>query len=189
MNLTLCGKVATAPVMHHEKYGSKIMVFELAVSRQSGTDDIISVMVSEKLLFDSFSEGDIAKVSGEIRTYKSISSKGNRLMVYAYAYSVEKKDDIEDCTCNNHVVFEGIICSKPEGKTTKSGRKISSVMVAVKRNYDRVSYVPSICWGINSLFADRLAKDDKVKITGRLQSRAGSKRMYYEVSVQDIVKV
>lgn len=189
MNLTLCGKVMTTPEVHHEKYGTKIMVFDLYAPRQSGLGDTIKVMVSDKFLFDRITAGDIVAMSGEIRTYKSISSKGKRLMIYAYAYSVEKKESEIDCTCNNFVTFEGTVCTKSEGKTTKSGRKISSITVAVRRNYDRVSYIPSICWGINSIFADHLKKDDRVKITGRLQSREGKKQTYYEVSVQDIVKI
>lgn len=190
-SLMLYGTLLDEPKVHHEKYGCKIVTFPVKVARKSGSEDILNVMVSDRMIFGEVKVGDALEVSGEVRTYNSIERNKRNLKLYSYAYSVEKskKNFHEDCTKNNTAVIEGFVCNKPEERTTATGRRISTILLAVPRKHDKSSYVPCMCWGQDSIFAQHLETGNKVRVIGRLQSREGKKQTYYEVSVQNITKV
>ena len=70
-------------------------------------------------------------------------------------------------------------------------REIGDMLVAVNRPYGKSDYLPCIAWGRNAVYARELQVGDRVRIEGRLQSRAYEKcladgsvmqRTAYEVS-------
>jgi single-stranded DNA-binding protein len=76
-------------------------------------------------------------------------------------------------------------------RSTPFGREICDMMLAVNRAFGKSDYVPCIAWGRNAQYASRFRIGDRVRLTGRLQSREYQKllengeymiRMAYEVS-------
>ena len=65
------------------------------------------------------------------------------------------------------------------------------MMLAVNRAFGKSDYIPCIAWGRNAQYASRFGVGDRIKLTGRLQSREYQKllengeylcRNAYEVS-------
>ena len=65
------------------------------------------------------------------------------------------------------------------------------MMLAVNRAFGKSDYIPCIAWGRNAQYASRFSVGDRVRLTGRLQSREYQKllengeymlRNAYEVS-------
>ena len=49
--------------------------------------------------------------------------------------------------------------------------EICDLMLAVNRAFGKSDYIPCIAWGRNAQFASRFHVGDRVRVTGRLQSR------------------
>ena len=97
-----------------------------------------------------------------------------------------------DMTNPNEICLTGFICKKPIYRTTPFGREIADILLAVNRAYNKSDYIPCIAWGRNARFCQNIEVGEKVKLWGRIQSRAYEKkfedgtsemRRAYEVSV------
>lgn len=172
----LCGEIMEAPVFSHETYGESFYTFILGVERNSGYEDKLNVMVSERLLcFYKLTPGDTVLVSGQIRTYNEQVNGRNKLIIVVFAREMEIVDRDEGHF--NQVYLEGFICKTPIGRVSPLGRRICDIMLAVNRMYNKSDYIPCIAWGRNAIFAEKLSVGDKISLTGRMQSREYGKRM------------
>lgn len=198
--LNITGSVIEQKVAYkNEKFNETFYELKLDVPRWSENNDILPIIVSEKLLYGTTIEiGTLVSVVGQIRTRNYNDESGrNHLSVFGYAKDISVIDiteyaEIED---KNVVTLEGFICKKPVNRTTSNtGRVITDLLVAVNRKYNRSDYVPVICWGRNAKMAAEFNVGDEIKITGRFQSRTYRKRIgeeektftAYEVSVVSI---
>lgn len=196
--LKLYGQVGSVE-KSHEFNGECFYRFMIHVKRNSGTVDVLPVIVNEKLLFNNdIDTGDYVYVAGQIRTKNSVSEDGkNRLLVFGYATEIEQIAE-EECVNNpnrNYVELEGYVCKKPNYRETPSGRKITDLLLASNRPYNKSDYVPSIAWGINAAFAKNFEVGTKVLAIGRFQSRPYKKkkedgtyeeRVAYELSISNL---
>ena len=91
----------------------------------------------------------------------------------------------------NRVTLTGALCKPPVYRSTPFGREICDMMLAVNRAFGKSDYIPCIAWGRNAQYASRFSVGDRVRLTGRLQSREYQKllengeyllRNAYEVS-------
>jgi len=91
----------------------------------------------------------------------------------------------------NRVTLTGALCKPPVYRSTPFGREICDMMLAVNRAFGKSDYIPCIAWGRNAQYAARFHVGDKLRLTGRLQSREYQKltesgdymvRNAYEVS-------
>ena len=95
---------------------------------------------------------------------------------------------------SNQIYLNGFICKQPVYRETPLGREIADIIVAVNRAYNKSDYIPCIAWGRNAKFVSKLSVGDNIKVRGRIQSRAYSKksgevteeRVAYEVSISKI---
>lgn len=184
------------------RYTEKFYEFQLSVERISGTCDIVPIVCSEKLTFDTPIEiGDEVVVMGKLHSRTiEIDSETHRRKTIIFCHATDlillKDTDTEVAADETNVVeLIGYICKPVRLRTTtKTGRQIADIVVAVKRPYYRKKdYIPCIAWGRNATLASNRTVGDEVKILGRLQSREKYKKdtvlpiLLHEVSITDLV--
>lgn len=173
--MTACGKLESAPVLSHEVMNEPFYTGTLIVKRLSGTVDRLPVTLPGKLICDSHLPLDsLLLVSGQVRSYNKVIEGAGRLMVTMFVQNIALTHDNETL---NRVELTGALCKPPIYRSTPFGREICDMMLAVNRAFGKSDYIPCIAWGRNAQYASRFQVGDKVKITGRLQSREYQKLM------------
>lgn len=171
----------------HECVGEKFNVVTVSVMRNSGTDDVLPVIVSEKII-PTLESGERVHVIGSFRSH----NEETRLILNVFADEIEKTESLEDV---NQIELNAYICKKPNYRDTPQGRHICDLLLASNRRTGKADYIPSITWGRNARYASGLEVGTKVSIKGRVQSRGYQKkinetefedRVAYEVSVVTI---
>lgn len=193
-SVTLLGAVAGAPVFSHESRGERFFSFPMEVERLSGNTDRLNVIAREALLtaLDVTEQAKLC-VRGELRSFNNKSGVGSRLVISVFAreLSFECGEDV------NLVELTGTICKPPNIRVTPMGREICDLMLAVNRRYGRSDYLPCIAWGMLARSAALWAVGDKIRLTGRIQSRQYIKqtesgqveRVAFEVSISEAEKL
>ena len=183
----ICGEVIDGLILNHKTYGEAFYTFTVGIRRNSGYEDQIIVMASERILHGFQIEPG---THIEIRTYNEDVDGHNRLNIVVFARDMELIEDF--CEPVNDIRLEGFLCKKPLSRTSPLGRKICDLMLAVNRMYNKSDYIPCIAWGRNAVYSATLDVGNRIAISGRLQSRQYKKRQddgqvmiktAYEVSV------
>ncbi len=173
----LIGVVLSLPMISHKSYGETFYSFSVGVDRKSGYQDIIQIIVSERLIWNiEFAHGDHVKILGQIRTYNEEQDGRNKLNVVIFAREFELCEVSSKIEHENKINLEGFICKKPIGRISPLGREICDIMLAVNRMYNKSDYIPCIAWGRNAGYASNLSVGTKISISGRIQSREYRKR-------------
>lgn len=179
-------------VYSHTLYGRKFYRARLIVTRFSGTNDFIPIMVPEKLIDTNHDySGNYVSVEGEMRSRNRNEHGKNHLDLYVFANEIAE----EEFLCHENIIYlEGHLCKKPAYRATPLGREISEVILAVNRDYG-ASYIPCICWFGNAREIANFDVGTRIKLYGRVQSRSYQKkvsdteieiRTAYEVSVSEM---
>lgn len=197
-SLNITGTILSIELAYeNKKFNEKFYQAVLEVPRWSNNSDELPVIISEKLLFGKeLAEGDIIMVDGQIRTRNYTDESGrNHLSIFGYANEIEKIDLKEYAEINdkNVVMLDGFLCKNPVNrKTSRTGRIITDLLVAVNRKYNRSDYIPAIAWGRNAQMLAEYHVGDAVSLIGRFQSRtyykkgSDQKQVAYEVSVVSV---
>lgn len=181
------GSLTDLPRFSHENHGKRFFRFSLEVPRLSGNVDILPVVAEEKILNQlDLSGGEMLTVIGQVRSHNTRQEGIRRLLVFIFAADMIA----EDAEPMNDVTIEGPLCREPVYRRTPLGREICDAMVAVPRAFSRADYLPCILWGKTAQEISRCHTRDRVRITGRLQSRTYTKltddgpveRIAYEIS-------
>lgn len=186
----IAGVVATEPTLY-ECCGEMFYAFDLAVKRLSGTEDVIPVNMPV-VLCDAVKKGDELRLVGQVRTYNKIVGEKSRLIVVFFALELTEYAGYE-----NEISLKGYLCKPPVHRVTPLGRDICDVLIAVNRDRKKSDYIPHVVWGRTAQLVSRLDIGTRVKVIGRLQSRAYQKqteqgveeKTAYEVSVSRISEV
>lgn len=183
----LRGSLSSLPQFSHENHGIRFYRFFLDVPRLSGTVDTLPIVAQSQIL-DAIdvSGGEMLTVTGQIRSHNIRTEGKRRLLIFVFAASVAA----EDGEPVNDVILEGPICREPTYRRTPLGRDICDVMLAIPRAFHRADYLPCILWGRTALEASSCHTRDRIRIYGRMQSRAYTKltpegsqeRTAYEIS-------
>lgn len=191
----LTGKVLTRPSFSHKAYGEAFYMITIGISRKSGYEDKINLLVSEKILGGkSPREGDVIEIIGQIRTYNQEEDGKSRLIINVFVRQMTYCRSYDECS-ENHVELEGFLCKEPIRRVSPLGREICDLMIAVNRAYNKSDYIPAIAWGKNAYKCEDFDVGDKVQIRGRIQSREYKKhtdegrfmiKTAYEVSIFEI---
>lgn len=191
--VSIIGKIVSGFTFSHKVFGEGFYMMDVAVKRLSGQDDIIPLIVSERLI-DVHEDyiGCTIEALGQFRSYNRHDGVKNRLMLSVFAQEVAFMEEFRDHTKTNHIYLDGYICKAPMYRKTPLGREIADILLAVNRPYGKSDYIPCISWGRNARYASSLSVGTKVKIWGRIQSREYTKaiseteceeRIAYEVSI------
>ena len=193
------GTIEELPKLSHEIYGEKFYTLKLKSERLSKSFDYLNITVSEKLISDLNLEENVTNVhvTGQFRSYNNFSGIGNKLILTLFAKEFKVLND-DDYECVNYIMLEGFLCKPPVYRVTPFGREITDILLAVNRIHNKSDYIPLITWGKNAKFSSSLTTGDKIKITGRIQSRDYQKKLdndetvtktAFEVSVSKIEKI
>lgn len=198
--VTMVGKFYGKLKFSHKIYGEGFYNFFLKVPRLSGYADVVPVTVSERLIcgIDLENCESNLKMDGQLRSYNKLMDGSNKLVLAIFARELEIQDSDERSKNPNQIFLDGYVCKKPLYRTTPFGREITDLLIAVNRSYGKSDYIPTIAWGRNARFAEKLLVGDRIKIWGRVQSREYQKKTYdgevlnkiaYEVSISKMEKV
>ena len=185
--ITLRGSLASLPQFSHENHGHRFFRFLLEVPRLSGAVDTLPVVAQEEILNAAdLSAGEMLTVTGQVRSHNIRSDGRRHLLIFVFPTKIL----CEDGEPKNEVTLEGTLCREPTYRRTPLGREICDVMLAVPRAFKRADYLPCILWGRTALEAAQCHTRDRVRVNGRLQSRAYTKvtecgseeRTAYEIS-------
>lgn len=198
-NVTISGVITKEFEYSHEIYGEKFYIVNVAVKRLSEVEDIIPVIVSERLVeVEAKWTGIFVRIQGQFRSYNKHEEGRNALILDVFAREIEVLDSCEN---TNSIFLEGYTCKPSFYRTTPLGREIADILVAVNRPYGKSDYIPCICWGRNARFASGFEIGTRLRIDGRIQSREYTKkyedgtaetRIAYEVSanrIEEIAKI
>jgi len=174
--------------LSHEVMNEPFYTGTLAVKRLSGTVDRLPVTIPGKLMGLLPQESCQLLMSGQVRSYNKVIDGAGRLMVTLFVQGITPSADNDTL---NKVSLTGTLCKPPIYRSTPFGREICDMMLAVNRAFGKSDYIPCIAWGRNAQYASRFSVGDRVRLTGRLQSREYQKllesgeymsRNAYEVS-------
>jgi len=174
--------------LSHEVMNEPFYTGTLLVKRLSGTVDRLPVTIPGKLMGLLPEDNSQLLVTGQVRSYNKVIDGAGRLMVTLFVQSLVPSPDNDTL---NRVTLTGALCKPPIYRSTPFGREICDMMLAVNRAFGKSDYIPCIAWGRNAQYASRFSVGDRVRLTGRLQSREYQKllengeymvRNAYEVS-------
>lgn len=190
------GEIVSDFSFSHEIFGEGFYMVDVKVPRLSDSNDIIPLMVSERLIdVEEDYCGQNIMVQGQFRSYNRHEERRNRLVLSVFAREIEFVDETPESSQTNQIFLDGFICKEPIYRKTPLGREIADLLIAVNRPYGKSDYIPCICWGRNARFASSFTVGTRCEIWGRIQSREyikklseedAEKRVAYEVSVSKL---
>ena len=180
----ISGIAVSDAVFSHTSYGKNFYSFELKTPRLSELSDFIIITASGEMIKENgIHIGCKICVEGQFRSYNNYTGQGNKLLLTVYAKRIEPAFDD---SFENMIELEGFICKAVILRATPLGREIADILLAVNRTFNKSDYIPCIAWGKNAKYAARLSVGDKIKATGRLQSREYQKKLDEETAVTKI---
>ena len=192
----IMGEIVSQFTFSHQVFGEGFYLVDVCVKRLSESEDIIPVMISERLVdVTQDYEGEYILVTGQFRSYNRNEEKKNRLVLSVFAREITFVEEEDDSVKSNQIYLDGYICKPPVYRKTPLGREIADLLIAVNRPYGKSDYIPCICWGRNARYASAFAVGGHVLVWGRIQSREymkrlneteSEKRVAYEVSVSKL---
>ncbi len=170
----IAGEVTKEPIFSHEMFGEGFYEFAIKIKRLSDIYDIVPVTISERLIDKQMlTIGSRVHFMGQYRSYNKLVDNKSKLLLTVFVR--EFLDEVvEDC---NNVDIVGYVCKDPIYRTTPFSREICDVLLAVNRSYNKSDYIPCIAWGRNARYVKGFNVGDKVRVSGRIQSRVYQKRL------------
>ena len=107
--VTIAGEVVSEVKFNHEVYGEGFYTVKLRVSRESGIDDVIPIMISERLMdVTQDYRGRYMAILGEFHSYNYTEGTKRRLQLYVFAVGVEILEELFEMP--NSICLNGYIC-------------------------------------------------------------------------------
>lgn len=179
----ISGTVESELTLSHEIYEEKFYTFKVKSQRLSDSFDLINVTISERLINDNLNLSYGAKLDiwGQFRSYNNFSQIGNKLLLTLFAKDISEASS--ESPDKNEIYLDGFICKEPVYRITPFGREITDILLAVNRIHNKSDYIPCISWGRNAKFASNLNVGDRIRISGRIQSRDYQKKLEDETEI------
>lgn len=197
--ILLSGTIEGSITFSHISRGAAFLMVHIASKRKSGVIDHIHCMIQENLYEknkDWIVEGAHVSLNGCIKIFRTMPGfqnyTGQKLHIYAYideiweteiqtddnaledSISKQTKNDDAYYLDNNVVTLIGTIRDNPTFRKTPFGKEITDLIVTVPRSHVN-DHFPCISWWETAREAAQFQPGDKVKLTGRLQSRTYQK--------------
>lgn len=193
-NILVSGEFINDLKVSHTIFDEVFYEIDGSIKRLSGNTDTLHFVISEKLIDVSQQYKDKRfEIEGELRTHTIYVDYKRKIELFVFAKDVKIVDGEVDY--DNTVSLIGQICKKDEWRKTFNGRYITDFVLANRRSYGRISYIPAIAWGRNTKYLSRFDVGTFVLVSGRLQSREyiktnidGSQetKVTYELSINNI---
>lgn len=164
----------------------------IETSRLSGAKDEIPIAVAKDRI-GALKRQDEVTVIGEWRSKNYYTGDGKR---HVQQYFLVREIKAESGEHRNQIALTGYLCSKPIYRTTPLKKELCELIVAVNRPYGKSDYLHCIAWNQLARKASNLKVGDKIRLSGRIQSRTYIKREHetemvkvaYEISVDAFAK-
>lgn len=164
----------------------------IETSRLSGVKDEIPIAVAKDRI-GALKRQDEVTVIGEWRSKNYYTSDGKR---HVQQYFLVREIKVESGEYRNQIALTGYLCSKPIYRTTPLKKELCELIVAVNRSYGKSDYLHCIAWNQLARKASNLKVGDKIRLSGRIQSRTYIKREHetetikvaYEISADAFAK-
>ncbi|MCL2229385.1 MAG: single-stranded DNA-binding protein [Firmicutes bacterium] len=188
----LCGTVTKVNETNEEDTYDLV----LGVTRLSGMQDKIPVILSKELKETQFQIDQVITISGIFTSFNKIVDGRSKLILVVMVNEIYEPVD-QDYDNPNVIELIGYVCKAPIYRTTPFNREIADLLLAVNRTGTKSDYIPAIAWGKNARFAKNLLVGEKICVAGRIQSREYQKRLdddkvetrtAYEVSICGITR-
>ena len=102
--VTIMGEVASQFEFSHEVFGEGFYIVDILVRRLSNSQDIIPVMISERLIDVSQDyTGEYVEVYGQFRSYNRHDEQKNRLILSVFAREIAFIDEEPDGAKTNTI--------------------------------------------------------------------------------------
>ena len=167
-HMSAAGRLEGPLELSHSVMNEPFYAGILQVKRLSGAIDHLPVTVPGKLLTEEWDASAQWLMQGQVRSYNKVVDGAGRLMITLFVQRMTQGCDNDTL---NRVELSGALCKPPVYRSTPFGREICDLMLAVNRAFGKSDYIPCIAWGRNAQFASRFHVGDRVRISGRLQSR------------------
>lgn len=172
----LSGDIPAGFTFSHEEYGGrKMYVGYMNVFHNNATYDILPIIAPKYMVTKE--RELIASVYGELRSRTVRDEDGKCLEAYVRAIDIQYLDRLEEYD-TNEVYLTGYLVKKPTVKKigTSKDRLLARALLAVNRKqksdgYMRSDAISCLFWEENAEVIRNLGKGDKIKISGRFQSR------------------
>ena len=112
--VSIMGQIVSQFTFSHQVFGEGFYLVDIMVKRLSDSEDIIPVMVSERLIdVTQDYEGEYLMVSGQFRSYNRHEEKKNRLVLSVFAREISFVEEEDDSVKSNQIYLDGYICKPP----------------------------------------------------------------------------
>ena len=183
--IKIVGSIFSNLEYSHEVFGEKFYEFFIEVPRLSETNDILPVIISERIINDiNMDIGNHIVIEGQFRSYNRYEDDSNRLLLRIFVRDIYVPDETELEEMKRHpneVFLNGYLCKETKFRTTPFGREITDMLIAVNRSYNKSDYIPCIAWGRNARYCEKLEVGDHIKLWGRIQSRKYQKKNEHDI--------
>ena len=185
--LVLSGRFVEEPRFSHEVCGEQFFSGTIEVPRLSGAVDTLPYIAPYRHAARLYPGGEMG-IEGQLRAYRRAGERGSRLQLTVLVRKV--CGALEGGT--NDAEIGGLLLRSPVVRKTPFGREIADLLVTVERAHGKRDCIPCIAWGRAARSFAGLPAGARVRLLGRLQSRAYRKefpdgtaedRMTCEVSV------
>ena len=122
--------------------------FILKVSRSNSKSDDLIIKINKDLLNYKLNIDQLVEVIGYVESENRSIDNSKKLIIYTRATEINPIEEITDKDVN-YVALEGVLCSKPNYRTTPSGTVASDMMVVCKTTngtYEKSNYIPVLLW-------------------------------------------
>ena len=117
--VSIMGQIVSQFTFSHQVFGEGFYLVDIMVKRLSDSEDIIPVMVSERLIdVTQDYEGEYLMVSGQFRSYNRHEEKKNRLVLSVFAREISFVEEEDDSVKSNQIYLDGYICKPPVYRKT-----------------------------------------------------------------------
>lgn len=192
-SITLVGTLLEDFTLHHEQHNEEFLSSKIGVKRHSGTvDELIIMIPKDKLAILDLHKNDKVYIEGQVRTYNKHHEEHSSLSMYVFIMDILTTNEPD----KNELEISGYICKEPVFRTTKNGRDITNILIAVNREHHKTAYIPCIAWGLYARMSSKYLVGTEVLCSGRMQSRAYIKydednneirNTTYELSLNSII--
>lgn len=194
--VSVIGEIVSGFTFNHVARGEGFYMVDIAIKRLSGIDDVIPLMISERLIdVNANYHRCTVEAIGQIRSYNWHDGMKRRLSLSVHVSELNFMNEFTDHTKNNQIFLDGYICKEPIYRKTPFGREITDLLIAVNRPDGKSDYIPCVSWGRNAQFAVNQMVGTHIMLQGRIQSRKYLKRISdmeteqrtaYEVSISNL---
>jgi len=214
-SIKLVGEIISPLEVEYKTGRQKFFKTFIKTLRTSGVPDVLQLSIPENAIIEPIKEGLIVNIFGRLSSRNEVVNKivnevketkaskdvetddskppKKKLVIFAFVNEINLLSADMDIPDENNVVIEGYICKEPTYRETPNKKQITDLFIASNGSHGKEYYIPTIAWGRNAKLTAAFEIGTKLKIEGRLQSRAylkeGVEMIAYELSASTVERI